>query len=109
MSNAFEEIKSGLEEAIAWQQGDKSKEMAHFIRALPVNVKEIRAKLGITQEAFCENYGISLSTLKKWETGAREPEGPTKAYLYLISQRPNVVKKTLRSSYEDHLGQQVAG
>ena len=100
MSNAFDEIKSGLQDAVAWQKGDHTKGMAHFVKSLDIDVKAIREKLNVTQEAFCSMYGVSLSTLKKWETGAREPEGPTKAYLYLISQKPSVVKKVLSQMYE---------
>lgn len=102
MSTAFDEIKAGLEDAIAWQKGDHDKGLAHFIKNLTLDVKEIRENLGVTQEEFCNNYGVALSTLKKWETGAREPEGPTKAYLYLISQRPVVVKKVLGQVYGSH-------
>ena len=101
MSNAFDEIKAGLKDAIAWQKGDHGKGMAHFIKALDIDVKAIREELNVTQEAFCSTYGVSLSTLKKWESGTREPEGPTKAYLYLISQRPRVVKTVLSQIYDD--------
>lgn len=107
MSNAFDEIKAGLQDAVAWQKGDATKGMAHFIKALPVDVKQIRNNLGLTQEVFCETYGFSLSTLKKWETGKREPETPTKAYLHVISHRPRVVKNTLKTSYEELIGKRA--
>ena len=31
------------------------------------DIKELRESTGMTQKAFAENYGIPLSTLRKWE------------------------------------------
>lgn len=36
-------------------------------------IKELRDTTGMTQKAFAENYGIPLSTLRKWEQGEASP------------------------------------
>ncbi|MBR6270742.1 MAG: acetyltransferase [Lachnospiraceae bacterium] len=37
------------------------------------NIKKLRAITGQTQKAFAENYGIPLSTLRKWEQNESAP------------------------------------
>lgn len=91
-------IIKGAEEALAFLQGDKSKGRAYQVRTSKLDVKRIREDLGMTQEVFADTFAIPLSTLKKWETKNREPEGPTKAYLTVISQNPKAVRKALETS-----------
>jgi putative transcriptional regulator len=97
MTKAGEGILQGAQDALDFLRGDKSKGRAYTIINSKIDVKGIRSKTGLTQEKFAETYGLSLSTLKKWEAGIRNPEGAAKAYLTVISQRPNVVKKALQS------------
>ncbi len=61
-----------------------------------VDVKAIRTKLGMTQQSFAARFGFSVNTLRHWEQGIREPEGPTRAYLLVIDRAPLVVQKALR-------------
>lgn len=93
-----EEILQGAQDALDYLRGDKSKGRAHYIIASDINVKAVREKTGLTQERFAETYGFALSTLKKWETGARKPEGAAKAYLMVISQKPKLVRDALHNA-----------
>ncbi|MGH7888978.1 MAG: helix-turn-helix domain-containing protein [Thermodesulfobacteriota bacterium] len=95
MSKAGKEIIKGAEQALAYLKGDKTKGRAYKVRARDINVKAIREKLGMTQEVFSETFAIPVSTLKKWETNLRVPEGPTKAYLTVIEKNPRAVKNAL--------------
>ena len=61
-----------------------------------VDVKAIRTKLGLTQQAFAGRFGFSINTLRHWEQGKREPEGPTRAYLLVIDRAPGAVQRALR-------------
>lgn len=56
---------------------------------LSENVKAIRIAEGLTQDEFCEITGISISTVKKYETGIREPGGVT---LMKITSNPRFKK-----------------
>ena len=38
-----------------------------------MNIKEIRAEAGLTQNAFSKEYGIPIGTLHHWEAGDRQP------------------------------------
>ena len=98
MTKAGKEIITGAEEALAYLKGDKTKGRAYKVRARDIDVKAIREKLEMTQEVFSETFAIPVSTLKKWETNNRVPEGPAKAYLMVIDKSPRAVKKALRSA-----------
>lgn len=98
MTKAGEEILQGARDALAYARGDKTKGRAHYIIAADIDVKSVREKTGLTQERFAESYGFSLSTLKKWESGNRHPEGPAKAYLMVINEKPLIVRKALQEA-----------
>ena len=38
-----------------------------------MNIKEIRAESGLSQEKFSKQYGIPIGTLHHWEAGDRQP------------------------------------
>ena len=63
-----------------------------------VDVKAIRLRLGVTQEEFANRFGFSVFTLRRWEQGARQPEGPTRAYLLVINKIPDEVQRALRAA-----------
>ena len=39
-----------------------------------LDVRAIRGKTGLTQEAFAQRFGFSVNTLRHWEQGRRYPE-----------------------------------
>ncbi len=98
MSKGGKEIITGAQQALAYLKGDKTKGRAYKVRNRDIDVKAIRERLHMTQEVFSETFAIPVSTLKKWETNIRVPEGPTKAYLTVIEKNPHAVKKALHSA-----------
>jgi putative transcriptional regulator len=93
MGNAFESIKAGLEEAVEHASGLPSKAVVHHFE--PVDVKAIRAKVGMSQTEFAASFGISLGTLRHWERGDRQPHGPARVLLMVLSKQPKAVLKAL--------------
>ena len=96
MSKAANSIRKGLEEAVAYAKGPGAKKGYRAHVPAHVDVKAIRTKLGMTQQAFAGRFGFSINTLRHWEQGKREPEGPTRAYLLVIDRAPRAVQKALR-------------
>lgn len=72
MSTAFESIKQSLQEAIAHAKGDERGVRVH--RPREIDVKAVRAKVGMTQEQFAARFGFSTATLRHWERGDRNPQ-----------------------------------
>lgn len=38
-------------------------------------IKELRSRLGLTQEALARELGVSVSAVQKWEAGRASPRG----------------------------------
>lgn len=93
MSTAFESIKQGLQEAIAHAQGDERGVRMRRLRA--IDVKAVRAKVGMTQEQFAARFGFSTATLRHWERGDRAPHGPALVLLNVIERNPQAVIEAL--------------
>ena len=85
----FESIKQGLTEAIEHAAGQESEAVVHFPRT--PDVKSIREQVGMTQTAFAATFGVSLSTLRRWERGERTPQGPARMLLHLVAREPHAV------------------
>jgi DNA-binding transcriptional regulator YiaG len=54
---------------------------------------ELRAKFGLSQEAFSERFGLSLRTVQQWEQGRRSPDGPASLLIFMIAKEPEVVER----------------
>src|SRR5215470_14515477 len=98
MSAAGKTILAGLHDALAYAQGDTTRGQAHTIQ-IPdtVDVKAIRKRLGLTQAAFAQRYGFELSSIRNWEQGRRQPEGPARLLLLVIDKEPDAVHRALAS------------
>ena len=97
--SVFDQIKQGLEEAIAYEQGKvevPTKTMS--ISSLPEydakKVKEIRAKTGMTQRFFAEFMGVSVKTVEAWESGRNKPAGSACRLLSFADKDPLFPQKT---------------
>jgi len=61
-----------------------------------MNVKKLRERLGLTQEAFAATYRIPVGTLRDWEQRRKNPDAPARAYLTVIERNPEAVAELLR-------------
>jgi DNA-binding transcriptional regulator YiaG len=60
-----------------------------------VDVKALRVRLGISQEAFAGRYGLDVATVRNWEQGRTTPEGPAAVLLQVIERDPEKVVELL--------------
>ena len=93
MSHAYDSIKKGFDEAIELANGKKTKAIVHEFT--PVDVKNIRSNIGMSQSEFASAFGISVSTLRHWERGDRTPQGPALVLLNVVAKEPKAVLKAL--------------
>ena len=98
MSTVADGIRRGLEEALAYAEGKADPKAYRVHVPQRIDVKAIRAKLGMTQQQFAARFGFSVNTLRHWEQGLRQPEGPARAYLQVIDREPDAVQKALRAA-----------
>lgn len=92
------EIIEGLNNAVAFAEGDTRKGRVHRVIVSPrIDVKRVRRKLGMSQSEFAERFGINTSTLRNWEQGRRQPEGPARVLLKIIDREPAAVQRVMLS------------
>ena len=92
MGKAFEMIKAGMDDAIAYAQGDLSRGR---VANPQIDVRAIRAKTGKTREAFASAYRLPLGTVRDWEQQKRRPDAPARALLKVIEADPERVERFL--------------
>ncbi len=94
MKNAGKRIIESAKEALAFAEG---KEDHSCIIHIPdeINVQRIRKKMGMTQEAFANYFGVNLRTIQDWEQGRRVPSGASKNFLFVIDKEPETVRRVL--------------
>ncbi len=90
-----DDIIAGLEHAVAIGRGEADAGSYRVHVPERIDVRAIRTGLGMTQAEFAAAFGLSLSTLRKWEQEGREPEGPARAYLKVIARNPQAVREAL--------------
>lgn len=79
----FEGVKSGLEEALAFEKGRSAAETFARKSSLPqVNVSELRHSLSLTQKAFAALLGVSTRTVEAWEVGNQRRHPPRKSFYF---------------------------
>ena len=98
MTELADSIKRGLQEAIAHAEGTAERNAFDVHVPATVDVKAIRASLGMSQQEFAGRFGFSVNTLRHWEQGTRIPEGSARAYLMVIARAPNAVQDALKAA-----------
>jgi putative transcriptional regulator len=61
----------------------------------PADIQGARKRLGLSQEQFADVFGVSASTLRKWEQGQYAPSGAARALLKVIALEPDAVLRAL--------------
>lgn len=94
---AFTKIKAGLDDARAYLDG--SADMRRYRIHIPetIDVKKIRARLGLSQADFAATYGFALSAVRDWEQGRRKPERSARILLKIVQKEPEAVIRALAS------------
>ncbi|HUB97565.1 MAG TPA: helix-turn-helix domain-containing protein [Stellaceae bacterium] len=98
MGKVADSIRRGLEEAVGYARGEAREGDYRVHVPAHIDVRAIRTKLHMTQAEFAARFGFSVNTLRHWEQGKRQPEGPTRAYLLVIAHAPKAVQKALHAA-----------
>jgi DNA-binding transcriptional regulator YiaG len=85
----------------------------HFERAISARVRKrlmlgqfhsgddvvtLRRFVGLTQAQFAAAMGISVHTLRNWEQGRRQPDGPAIALLRIAARHPRIIRENIKSA-----------
>ncbi|EPF25216.1 hypothetical protein HMPREF1221_02300 [Treponema socranskii subsp. paredis ATCC 35535] len=80
MSNFFDNVMTGLNEAVAIERGElKGRKTVYEIQPVKkydnAEIKRIRTSVGMTQVLFAQYMGVSNKTVESWEKGTNHPTG----------------------------------
>ena len=95
---AYESVSKGLEEALAFADGNMTAAKVHEVSVVDVDVAEVRQRTGLSQAEFARSIGVAKGTLLNWEHGRRHPTGPAQVLLALIAKKPSVVQDLLQGA-----------
>jgi putative transcriptional regulator len=97
VSKAGSRILSSVRKARGFARGEASE---GFVVRTPstIDVKAIRAKLGLSQETFALRFGFSAAAVRDWEQGRRQPEQAARVLLMVIDEAPQMVERVLQRS-----------
>jgi putative transcriptional regulator len=97
VSKAGSRILGSVRKARAFARGEVSE---GFVVHVPdtIDVKAIRQKLGLSQEAFALRFGFSPAAVRDWEQGRRQPEQAARVLLLVIEDAPRTVERVLRKA-----------
>jgi putative transcriptional regulator len=88
-------IIRGVKQAIAWAAGEDVPVRTHVVKIPYVDVREVRQRMRLSQDQFAQKFGFSPASLRNWEQGRRQPEGPARILLAVIDAHPRAVESVL--------------
>ena len=96
--DVYKGILEGLQDAIAYKQGDHSRGRVS-VPEVPVpdykaaDIVRVRKGLNLSQRSLANLIGVSPRTVEAWETGKNEPAAPTRCLLYLLETDHSLVER----------------
>ncbi len=90
MSKLYDDLVTGLNEAIEFEKGEGTARVTSYIitpvkRYSNTEVKKVRRKVGMTQAVFADYMGVSKKTVEAWENGRTHPAGSACRLLDILS------------------------
>ena len=98
MSDSGDELVQSMAQALAHAQGKRTRSRVHKVAIGPEEIQKARKSLGLSQDQFAVAFGVSASTLRKWEQGQRSPTGAAKTLLKIIEREPKAVVRALSAA-----------
>lgn len=91
MNTLFEDLRDGLQEAIAYEKGTGKARVSTITidpikKYTNVEIRSIRNKSGMTQTVFANYMGVSKKTVEAWERGRTHPTGPAYRLINILEQ-----------------------
>ena len=101
---AFDSIMKGLNEAVEYENGEKTARSERVTIIPPPNVsaseiKAIRQSLNMTQSTFAALMGVSNKTVEAWEKGTNTPAGAARRMIGMLKVDRSIPEKYNIISY----------
>ena len=90
MKSAFDKIAAGLDDAIAYADGDAARG-----QVAGIDVKAIRRATKLSQVDFAETFRLKVGAVRDWEQGRRQPDTGSVTLLRMINADPVGVRSII--------------
>lgn len=67
----------------------------------PIDVRAVRTRTKLSQEAFAVRYGLDLATVQNWEQGRSKPDAAATTLLWIIARNPKAVEMSIDMDEEE--------
>ena len=94
--NDFKDLIKSIDQAREIRKGKQK--AGRVFKFEPLEVKNIRDKLHVSQPEFALMIGVSVATLRNWEQGRTVPHGAARALLKVAAKKPRAVWEALHLS-----------
>jgi putative transcriptional regulator len=94
-TRAGQSIITGVKQAIAWASGEDIPVRKTVVKVPYVDVREVRRRMRLSQDEFALKFGFAAASVRNWEQGRRQPEGPARVLLAVIDRHPKAVESVL--------------
>lgn len=84
---------AAAKEAAAIARGEVAPARIHV--PADIDVKAVRQKLELGQDAFASEFGFSINQIRDWEQERTRPLGAMRAYLMIIDRDPEGIRALL--------------
>jgi len=91
----FDDLLKSIKEAR--DIADGTRKPSRSFAVTPLDIKGLRMKLQFSQAQFAHIIGIPVATLRNWEQGRTDPEGPARVLMTAIKNNPQGVIKAINS------------
>ena len=92
-----QKLLRSAQQARDWVNGKPARVRVTYVSVPRIDVRKLRAGLGLSQTQFAAKFGFSLDSIQNWEQGHRKPEGPARTLLAVIAKNPKAVEAALHS------------
>ena len=89
----YNDIAQGLKEAIAYERGELDARSVRLVRSFPKppewtpdEIKSLRLRIPLTQNAFASLMGVSIKTVEAWESGRNHPNGCASRLMQVLAK-----------------------
>ncbi len=93
--NLADELLASMQEALAHARGERTDVRVTEVPAPAVRVRAVRKRLRLAQADFATLLGVSVSGLRKWEQGVRQPSGAALTLLTVMDREPEAVARAI--------------
>ena len=95
-------LLASLNQALAFARGEHVPGVrvtyVQVDRPAPIDVRSVRQKLHLSQSQFATRFGFTTATVRNWEQGRTQPDGPARVLLAVIAHHPEAVEDALRKA-----------